>query len=82
MAWIDVVPLSEWDGELAALAPSIMDPASRRIDNIMSIHGLNPRSLAAHNSVYTSAMSGTQSLRKVDRELIAFVVSSINECHY
>jgi len=27
-------------------------------------------------------MAGTQSLRKVERELIALVVSLENECHY
>ncbi len=32
--------------------------------------------------LYTAAMSGTRGLRKVDRELIALVVSGINECHY
>ena len=29
-----------------------------------------------------SAMAGTRTLRKVERELIALVVSEINGCHY
>jgi alkylhydroperoxidase family enzyme len=48
----------------------------------MSIHSLNPRALAAHDGLYRSAMAGTANLRKVERELIALVVSLENECHY
>jgi hypothetical protein len=48
----------------------------------MSIPSLNPRGLAAHDGVYRSAMAGTRGLRKVERELIALVVSLENECHY
>ena len=48
----------------------------------MSIHSLNPRGLAAHDAVYRSAMAGTRSLRKVERELVALVVSVENDCHY
>jgi AhpD family alkylhydroperoxidase len=32
--------------------------------------------------LYTSAMAGTATLRKVEREMIALVVSLHNECHY
>ena len=48
----------------------------------MAVHSLNPRGLAAHDAVYRSAMAGTRNLRKVERELIALVVSLENECHY
>ena len=82
MAWIRTIPSSEWDGELSALEPSVMDGATGRVDAIMAIHSLNPRAMAAHDAVYTSAMAGTRNLRKVERELIALVVSAINECHY
>ena len=53
-----------------------------RVDNIMAIHSLNPAGLAAHNALYRSAMTGTATLRKVERELIAYVVSLENHCHY
>ena len=82
MAWIDTIPANEWGGDLTALKSSVADPATGRVDNIMAIHSLKPKSLAAHDAVYTSAMAGTRTLRKVERELIALVVSSINECHY
>jgi len=48
----------------------------------MQIHSLNRRALVAHQALYESAMAGTETLRKVERELIALVVSAYNDCHY
>ena len=79
MAWIDTTPGDNWDDRLTALVGA---PGSNEIDAIMEIHALNPQGLTAHHGVYSSAMSGTASFRKVDRELVAFVVSQINDCHY
>ena len=80
--WINTVPDDEWTGELAPLHDAVVDREHGRVDNIMAIHSLNPRGLAAHNGLYGSAMAGTGSLRKVERELIALVVSLENHCHY
>ena len=82
MPWIETVPDDEWEGDLAELRPEVVDPQADKVDHIMAIHSLNPRGLAAHNALYTSAMQGTRSLRKVERELIALVVSLENHCHY
>ena len=82
MAWIETIPTPRWDGALASLKESVRDRETGRIDNIIAIPSLNPRAMAAHDAVYTSAMTGTGTLRKVDRELIAFVVSTVNDCHY
>jgi len=83
-AWIAVVPDDKWSDEpaLGELYSQVVDPTHGRIDNIMAIHSLNPAGLAAHNALYTSAMTGTATLRKVERELIALVVSLENHCHY
>ncbi len=81
-AWIETVPEPDWTGELAELRGAVVDPLSERVDHIMSVHSLNPRGLAAHQAIYASAMRGTPSLRKVERELLAFVVSLENRCHY
>ena len=43
---------------------------------------LNPAGLAAHLQLYRAVMRGSRSLRKVERELIALVVSRVNDCHY
>ena len=79
MAWIDNVPIGEWDDDLR---DAVADSTTRRVDHIMSVHSLNPRAMAAHQALYTSAMASTASFRKVDRELVAFVVSQLNDCHY
>lgn len=82
MAWISSVPDDDADDALAALFELVRDPDSGAVDNIMAIHSLNPRALAAHHALYTSAMAGTATLRKVEREMVAFVVSQVNDCHY
>lgn len=79
MAWIEIVPSNRWEPGMAA---SLEDPKTGNIDNIMRIHSLNPRGMAAHDAIYTSAMSGTSTMRKADRELVAMVVSQLNDCHY
>ena len=82
MAWIMTKREDEWAGVLAALRPDVVDADHDRVDNIMQIHSLDPRGMAAHAALYRSAMAGTATLRKVERELIALVVSRINDCHY
>ena len=82
MAWIDTIREDEWDADLGALYSKVVDRASGRVDNIIQIHSLDPSAMAAHQAVYESAMTSTRSLRKVERELIAIVVSEINGCHY
>ena len=84
MAWIEIVPDDEWadSGPLSVLYEVVVDRDYGRIDYIMSVHSLNPRSLAAHDGVYRSAMAGTRTLRKAEREMIALVVSLQNHCHY
>lgn len=82
MPWIEQIPDEDWDGDLAALRPRVVDPKADRVDAIMGIHSLNPDAMAAHDVLYRSAMRGTRSLRRVERELIAYVVSDLNDCHY
>ena len=84
MAHIEIVPDAQWtdDAELGELYPLVVDRTYGRVDSITAVHSLNPRGLDAHNRLYTSAMAGTASLRKVERELIALVVSLENHCHY
>lgn len=82
MAWIRTIREDEWDSELAELRVRVVDRDHDRVDNVMQIHSLNPTGLAAHDALYRSAMASTATLRKVDRELIATVVSLLNDCHY
>lgn len=84
MAWIAKIPDDKWgdDERLAELHPQVVDTETGKVDHIMAVHSLNPAGLAAHNALYLSAMTGTPTLRKVERELIAYVVSLENHCHY
>ncbi len=84
VAWIQTVPEDFWnkDKKLAKLHPKVVDPVHARVDNILAIHSLNPRGMSAHQSLYESAMHETSTLPKVERELIALIVSLENDCHY
>ena len=82
VAWIDTVPSDEADPELSDLYDRVRDPASGQLDHIMQVHSLHPAGLSAHFDLYAAVMRGTPGLRRVDREMIALVVSGLNECHY
>lgn len=82
MAWIDAPHEDEWGTDFDDLKREVIDPVHDRVDWIMRIHALDAGSLDAHNTLYRQAMRGTKTLRKVDREMIAVVVSQVNECHY
>ncbi len=82
MAFIQTSDDREWDGQLGELRAKVVDPRYGRVDHIMSIHSLDPESMRVHLDLYRQAMRSTKTLRKVDREMIALVVSQINDCHY
>lgn len=82
MPWIEAPHEDDWEGELAELKPVVIDPTYGRVDWIMRIHALDPGSLYAHLVLYRQAMKGTKTLRKVEREMLALVVSQANDCHY
>ncbi|MYJ81531.1 MAG: peroxidase [Acidimicrobiaceae bacterium] len=82
MARIEIIPDDSWDVELGDIHPRAVDPRYGRVDNVLAVHSLNPRGMAAHLALYESAMAGTATLRKVEHELIALVVSLANDCHY
>ena len=52
------------------------------VDNIMKIHSLNVSTLKGHYELYLSAMKSTKELSYKQREMIAVVVSNVNQCHY
>jgi alkylhydroperoxidase family enzyme len=82
MPWIDAPHEDEWVDELAKLKPNVVDRKHDRVDWIMRIHALDAGSMRAHDALYRQAMRSTATLRKTEREMIAVVVSQINDCHY
>ena len=67
MAYIDYEPSPEWE----------LDP-----DNILRIHGVNPKVLRAHYDIYKLTMFSESPLSRIQREMVAVVVSAVNRCHY
>lgn len=51
-------------------------------DNIVRIHGVHPRTMRQHYDLYVELMRGSGPLSRVQREMIAVVVSSANRCRY
>lgn len=82
MSWIETIPEGEADERLAELYARVVDPSTGQLDHVMQVHSLHPEGLAAHDALYRAVMRPTRSFRKVDRELVALVVSRINACHY
>jgi alkylhydroperoxidase family enzyme len=82
VAWIESIDEGDATGVLADLYRALCDPVEGRLDNILKVHSLNPEGLKAHWAVYRAAMAGTRGLRKVEREMVAVVVSKLNGCHY
>jgi alkylhydroperoxidase family enzyme len=81
-AWIEMIPETEATGELAELYARHEDPRHGVVDNILKIHSLKPRTLRDHGNLYRTTMYGPSELSRIEREMIAVVVSSLNDCHY
>ena len=81
-AWIETLRPATWRGTLEPLKDQCADPETGQVDHVLLVHSLHPAGLAGHLAVYRAAMSGTAGLRKVDREMVALVVSQLNDCHY
>ena len=81
MAWIAEIDEREAEGLLKDQYSKLKESWGG-IDNILKIHSLNPESLAAHVQLYKTVMFGKSPIPRIDREMIALMVSSINQCHY
>jgi uncharacterized peroxidase-related enzyme len=81
MSWIKVIQEEEASGELKQLYERMLEPWGG-VDNILKIQSLNPTSLQAHFEFYKTLMQGPSGLSRIQREMIAVVVSAANHCHY
>jgi len=81
MAWIKIIPEDEAEGRLKALYEKYHESWGG-VDNILKIHSLNVKSLETHYELYAHLMRGKSELSRVQREMIAVVVSAVNRCHY
>jgi uncharacterized peroxidase-related enzyme len=81
MPWIDYINEDKAEGKLKDIYDEIIKKRGK-LSNIMRIHSLNPDLMKKHLDLYISIMFGKSDLSRSDRELIAVVVSSINNCNY
>ncbi len=51
-------------------------------DNIIQVHGIHSRVMKLHYDLYVELMHRKSPLTRIQREMIAVVVSAINGCHY
>jgi len=71
--------------EATGLLASEYDAAIARagkIFNIVKAMSLRPETLQASMEMYRTIMFGPSSLSRAERELLATVTSSANDCHY
>ncbi len=81
MAWIREILPQDADGDLAEIYDRVAEPDGS-VDHILRIHGLHPKLLVDHFELYITAMKRRSPLSRVQREMIAVVVSALNGCHY
>lgn len=81
MAWIPMIKEDKAEAELKYWYDKLHEPWGG-VDNIMKIHSLNVNTLKGHYELYLSAMKGTKDLSHKQREMLAIVVSTVNQCHY
>ena len=81
MAWVPMIQEDKAEDELKEWYDKLREPWGG-VDNIMKIHSLNVNTLKGHYDLYLSAMKSTKDLSYKQREMIAVVVSNVNQCHY
>lgn len=81
MAWIDTIDRDDADDDLRAVYENIIDTRGN-LSNILKVHSLNPKAMAAHLELYDALLFESSPLKRAQREAIAVVVSATNECTY
>jgi len=81
MSWIDQINEEKATGKLKIIYQEI-EKKRGKLSNVMRIHSLNPDAMQKHMDLYISIMFAGSPLKREERELIAVVVSSINQCSY
>lgn len=81
MPWIKQIGEDKADGELKEIYNEL-EESRGKVSNIMKIHSLNPLTMKNHLNLYQSIMFNESSLSREEKELIAVVVSLINNCEY
>lgn len=81
MAYIDVIEYDESEGKLREIYDGLIETRGKLAD-VHMIQSLNPESIVNHMDLYMTIMFGKSPLKRVQREMIAVVVSKNNDCEY
>lgn len=81
MAWITQVPIAQATGRLKRQFDAAIERAGR-VWKIVHVMSLNPATLEASMRFYVQIMKGSSPLTRLQRELLATVVSAELRCRY
>ncbi|MDJ0909256.1 MAG: peroxidase-related enzyme [Woeseiaceae bacterium] len=81
MAWIEQTDADDADGKLAEIYAELIEKRGK-VSNILKVHSLHPEAMQDHLGLYMTIMFGKSGLSRAEREAIAVVVSSNNDCEY
>lgn len=81
MAFIEIIEPEEADGALKLEYDDALNRAGK-VFNILKVQSLNPATLKASMRLYTATMHDASGLSRVEREMLATVVSRVNHCFY
>ncbi|MDG1330944.1 MAG: peroxidase-related enzyme [Crocinitomicaceae bacterium] len=81
MPYIDVTSYDNSEGKLREIYDGLIESRGKLAD-VHMIQSLNPESIMNHMDLYMTIMFGKSPLRRVQREMMAVVVSRYNDCDY
>ncbi|MCU0360953.1 MAG: peroxidase-related enzyme [Bacteroidia bacterium] len=81
MAYIKVIEPVESEGELKRIYNDLLSVRGQ-IAEVYKVQSLNPESILKHMELYMTLMYGKSPLSRLQREMIAVVVSVSNNCKY
>jgi uncharacterized peroxidase-related enzyme len=81
MSWIGQVDEDDAGDDLKNVYEETRNKRGK-VANILKAHSLNPAAMRDHLRLYSTLMFGESSLPRIDRELLALVVSNANGCDY
>lgn len=82
MAFIEMIDEEKAEGKLAEIYKRLTGSDQSKVAHVLKVQSLKPQLLEDHVNLYKTIMFGKSNLSRRVREMIATVVSNINECHY
>ncbi len=81
MPWIEQIPVDNATGLLKKLFDDSIK-RNGRVWNIKQVMSLNPEAMRDSYRFYNTVVNGDSPLTRIQRELLAVVVSKELNCHY